>query len=294
MKIIESFITNNRRYKANVKFAAGKPIGLMLHSVGCAQSDASVFIKNNDTAASDVAVHAYIQPDGVIYQCLPWDRAGWHGGHKFSNNNYIGVEMTEPRSIRYVNPPSAEWVFVDEKAARLHIEATYHYAVELFAYLCKMFDLDPLKDGVIISHSEGNKRGIATAHADVEHIWNKVGLTMDQFRKDVDAAMHPAEPEPTPKDYSNQIKILYAEFLGRAADADGLKHWNEIWNKNGFQKVYNGISGSKEGKKHYVRGMYRDFLGREANTSEVNAWYEKSRIDIYNGITGSAEYKKKH
>ena len=47
-----------------------------------------------------------------------------------------------------------------------------------------------LCDGVIISHSKGYKRGIASDHADVEHIWNKYGLTMNQFRKDVKAAMN--------------------------------------------------------------------------------------------------------
>ena len=47
-----------------------------------------------------------------------------------------------------------------------------------------------LCDGVIISHSKGYKRGIASDHADVEHIWNKYGLTMNQFRKDVKTAMN--------------------------------------------------------------------------------------------------------
>ena len=46
-----------------------------------------------------------------------------------------------------------------------------------------------MDDGVIISHHEGNQRGIASNHGDVEHIWNKFGLTMDQFREDVKKAM---------------------------------------------------------------------------------------------------------
>ena len=44
-------------------------------------------------------------------------------------------------------------------------------------------------DGVIISHSEGCKRGIASNHGDVEHIWNKYGLSMNRFRSDVSAKM---------------------------------------------------------------------------------------------------------
>lgn len=68
---------------------------------------------------------------------------------------------------------------------------TYEAAVELFAMLCKKFGLDPLADGVVISHREGHARGIATNHGDPEHLWKGLGLpyTMDGFRKAVKAAM---------------------------------------------------------------------------------------------------------
>jgi len=57
----------------------------------------------------------------------------------------------------------------------------------LFAFLCKEFQLDPLKDGVIISHREGHTRGIASGHEDPEHLWRGLGsgYTMDGFRRDV-------------------------------------------------------------------------------------------------------------
>ena len=67
--------------------------------------------------------------------------------------------------------------------------ANYKNAVEYFALRCKELNLDPLSDGVIISHAEGHKRGYASNHGDVEHMWSKFGLTMDQFRKDVKAKM---------------------------------------------------------------------------------------------------------
>ena len=37
---------------------------------------------------------------------------------------------------------------------------TYEAAVELFAYLCKQYNLNPAADGVIISHREGHSRGL--------------------------------------------------------------------------------------------------------------------------------------
>ena len=73
--------------------------------------------------------------------------------------------------------------------------ATYKYAVELFAFLCHQFGLDPMADGVVISHSEGCRRGIASNHGDVEHLWSKFGLTMEQFRKDIKVAMEGSTAE---------------------------------------------------------------------------------------------------
>ena len=57
--------------------------------------------------------------------------------------------------------------------------------------LCKKFNLNPTEDGVIISHCEGNRRGIASNHGDPEHLWTGLGMgyTMDGFRADVQKAM---------------------------------------------------------------------------------------------------------
>ena len=54
-----------------------------------------------------------------------------------------------------------------------------------------MYKLDPLGDGVIVSHKEGHKRGIASNHGDPEHLWKQLGMgyTMDTFRKAVKNAM---------------------------------------------------------------------------------------------------------
>ena len=70
-------------------------------------------------------------------------------------------------------------------------QRTYDTAVQLFAHLCKQYNLDPLADGVILSHKEGHKRGIASNHSDPEHLWNQLGMgyTMDTFRKAVKATM---------------------------------------------------------------------------------------------------------
>lgn len=191
MKLVESILTKNPCYTAGRKIEVK---GLMLHSVGCSQPSALAFIKNWNSPSFDRAcVHCFIDGnDGTVYQTLPWNHRGWHCGSSINgsaNNTHIGVEMCEPSCITYVG--GATFKCSDIATAKAVVKRTYEAAVELFAMLCKKFSLDPLADGVIISHKEGHSRGIASNHGDPEHLWSQLGMgyTMDSFRKAVKAAM---------------------------------------------------------------------------------------------------------
>lgn len=187
MKLVESILTKNPCYTAGKKITFK---GLMLHSVDCPQPSAAVFIKNWNSESYDRAcVHGFIDGnDGTVYQTLPWNHRGWHGGGS-SNNTHIGVEMCEPACIKYTG--GATFTCSDTATAKAVAKRTYEAAVELFAYLCKEYNLDPTADEVIVSHAEGYKRGIASNHGDPEHLWNQLGMgyTMDGFRKAVKAAI---------------------------------------------------------------------------------------------------------
>ena len=186
INIVEAFATKNKCYQIGTPL---KPRGIMLHSVGVAQPNASVFAQNFNQykpGGSSVCVHAFIQRDGTVYQTLPWNMVAWHCGGA-ANQTHIGIEMTEPASIAYQG--GASWADRDHPATGEHVRGTYSAAVELFAQLCLEYNLDPLADGVILSHAEGAQRGIASNHGDPEHIWRVFGLTMDEFRRDVYAAM---------------------------------------------------------------------------------------------------------
>ena len=186
MKITESILTKNPCYKA------GKTIeikGIMLHSVGCPQPSAMVFVNSWNTSSAKVCVHGFIDGNtGDVCQTLPWNHRGWHCGGN-GNSTHIGIEICEPDCITYTS--GANFTCSNKNKAKNSLKITYNSAVELFAYLCEKYDLDPLKDGVIISHAEGYKRGLASNHADPTHLWDKLGTgyTMDGFRKDVKAAM---------------------------------------------------------------------------------------------------------
>lgn len=174
MQIIPAFVTQNKCYQAGTPLT---PRGIMLHSVGTPQPSATVFARSFNQ----------YQPDGTVYQTLPWEMRGWHCGGS-ANSTHIGVEMTEP---------SAGMTYAE---AAEQIAGTYHTAVELFAELCKQYELDPAQDGVIIGHAEGHRRGVASNHADPELLWRTydMGYTMNGFRRDVAEAMAKEDREEVP------------------------------------------------------------------------------------------------
>ena len=185
MKLVQSILTKNPCYTAGRKITVK---GLMLHSVGCSQPNAMVFINNWNSASYDRAcVHGFIDGnDGTVYQTLPWNHRGWHAGGD-ANNTHIGVEMCEPACIKYTS--GASFTCSDTATAKAVAKRTYEAAVELFAMLCKEYGLNPLT--AIISHKEGHAKGIASNHGDPEHLWKGLGMsyTMDTFRQAVKAAM---------------------------------------------------------------------------------------------------------
>ena len=186
MEIVQAYATKNRCYQVATPLT---PRGLMLHSIGCPQPNAAVlarYYNQYQPGGQSVCVHGFIQRDGTYYQTLPYNLRAWHCGGA-ANATHIGIEMTEPASIAYTG--GASWRDLDPAATEAHVRGTYAAAVELFAQLCTQFALNPLEDGVIISHAEGAARGIASAHADPTHLWRAFGLTMDGFRANVAAKM---------------------------------------------------------------------------------------------------------
>lgn len=190
-----------KRYQTkNGAYTSGRKIsvkGIMLHSYGSPQPNPNVLAERWDNPNANACVHVHIGKDEIIIT-LPCGEEkgraarGWHAGTgtsgRSANDTHLSSEMTEPSTIKYVG--GSKWIELgDGSNTKAHVLATYKNAVAQFAEWCDFYELDPLADGVIISHSEGYKRGIASNHGDVEHIWKFFGLTMSQFRMDVKAAM---------------------------------------------------------------------------------------------------------
>lgn len=204
MKYVNSIVTKNPCYKMGKKIIIK---GLMLHSVGCPQPKASVFINQfNNSTYNRACVHAFIDAnDGTVYQTLPYDYRGWHAGGS-ANNTHIGVEMCEPNCIKYIS--GSKFTCSDLEKAQEMVKTTYNSAVELFADLCNYYNLNPLTD--ILSHCEGHKKGIASNHGDPEHLWKglKLPYTMDTFRYDVQKKLNTvAEEKPLTKTFQVKVTI---------------------------------------------------------------------------------------
>lgn len=256
MQIIEYFSVNNNCYKKNVNkadslyttFQKKGPRGLMLHSVGCPQPNAQVFAKTWNKSGASVAVHAVLQADGTVYQCLPWNFRGWHAGGS-ANNTHVGVEMTEPDCIKYTGGSTFKCSNIEK--AKAQVKGTYETAVELFAMLCEKYGLDPMTD--IISHKEGNKKGVASNHGDPEHLWSqlKTGYTMDTFRKAVKKAMNgdsTAKPSTTPipetpktevKSELYRVRKSWDDAKSQKGAFTSLDNAKALADKNPGYEVYN-------------------------------------------------------
>ena len=300
MKLVQSILTKNPCYTAGRKITVK---GLMLHSVGCPQPKASVFINSwNSASYNRACVHGFIDGnDGTVYQTLPWNHRGWHCGGS-GNNTHLGVEMCEPACIKYTS--GSNFTCSDKAAARAVAKRTYEAAVELFAMLCRQYNLNPTADGVIVSHREGHSRGIASNHGDLEHLWNGlgVGYTMDGFRKAVKAKMSGGTA-----DISGSG--LQASFLKNLSEADVIAKVGLLFTADQRESgilasvsLAQFILESGYGKSELAQnanncfGMKKSLSG---NTWDGSAWdgksiYTKKTQEYENGayVTVTSDFRK--
>lgn len=196
MNLHKLIFTENACYKAGRKITVK---GIMVHSTGANNPWLKRYVGPDDgllgknqynnhwnayhPGGREVCVHGFIGKltDGTIatYQTLPWDHRGWHAGGS-ANNTHIGFEICE-----------------DGLTDSTYFKKVYQEAVELCAYLCKLYGLTEKN---IICHSEGYKQGIASNHGDVMHWFPKHGKNMDTFRADVKALLNAGAEKDEPVD----------------------------------------------------------------------------------------------
>lgn len=204
MNKIKNYLKRNRCY-LNAKKRT--PIGIQLHSIGCAQGTAQSVADYWNQYAVSACVTYIVDCDtpGKVLQCLPEDYYTWADGG-YGNKNLITFEICESDYIKYTG--GANYGILNGEKFKADILRGYQTAVELCADICKRYKWNPqskLPSGLylISSHDEGRRAGLSTAHVDPTHVWDRFGLTMDKFRSDVAAAMEgsAATQVPTAKLY---------------------------------------------------------------------------------------------
>lgn len=133
--------------------------------------------------------------DGTVttVQTMPWDFKPWGcgSGTKGScNNGWIQFEICE-----------------DGLTDKAYFDKVYQEACEITAYLCKLYNIDPLgtvtyngvKVPTILCHQDSYQLKLGSNHSDVTHWFPRHGKSMETARKDV-AALLGAKIEPTVKE----------------------------------------------------------------------------------------------
>ena len=146
------------------------------------------------------------------------------------------------------------------------MKKTYEAAVELFAYLCKLYGLNPTADGVIISHREGHARGIASNHGDPEHLWNGLGMgyTMNTFRKDVKEKMQGGTVKPDETKEMYRVRKSWGDAVSQKGAFRELENAKKCADANKGYAVFNA-----SGKQVYPKTDFSPYLV-EVTATDLN------------------------
>lgn len=201
-KPLSCILTQSTCYRGTNVFT---PKGILWHSTGCNNPNLwrycqpsngdpdkdyllSILGKNNyGSDWNHITVYAGVNAfigrlaNGEVTTCqtLPWNYAPWgcgSGAYGSANSTHIQFEMCE-----------------DNLTSKDHFDKCYKEAVELTAYLCKLYNINPhgkVRCGAttiptILCHHDAYNYGVGSGHYDVYNWFNVYGKTMDDVRNDV-------------------------------------------------------------------------------------------------------------
>lgn len=256
--------------------------GVLWHSTGANNTALKRYVQPDDNAADkakmlellgvnkngndwnhisrEAGVNAWIgklaNGEVASVQVGDWDKKAWGcgSGKKGScNNGWIQFEICE-----------------DNLTDPVYFEKVYREAIELTAYLCKLYNLDPqgtvtyngVKVPVILCHQDSYQLGLGSGHADVLHWFPKHGKSMQTVRDDVSALLagtNISKEEDDDMDVA-RFKELWGEMRKELQDNDSGK-WSEearTWATSTGLIAGNGTE--INGEPNY---MWADVLTRE-------------------------------
>lgn len=217
MNLMQVYFTNHRNYRNPKKIT---PKGIMIHDTGADNPNLCRYVapdngrigpnkyNNHWNKAEQVELaHAFVGKlkDGSVgcVNVLPWNYRAYHCGGS-ANDTHISIEICRD--------------FYDKD----YFELAYQETIELCAYLCCLYGLDPMNN--ILCHADGHRTGIASNHGDVLEWFPHYEKTMDTFRLDVFNKMYGGIPI---MDVRDEIEKYFAELQDNDANSYSLeaRHW---------------------------------------------------------------------
>ena len=220
MNLIKCYQTHSTWYKG--ARAGSKPVGVLWHDTAAGNPSLKRYVQPYETDENynemmtllgknkygndwnhiehEAGLNAWIGQlaDGSMatIQAGGWDKHPWGcgGGNKGSCNGYIKKDG----KTTWVNQHWVQFECCDDGYKdEAYFKRVYKEACEFTAYICKLYDIDPLGtvmfNGVevptILCHADSYKLGLGSNHGDVYPWFKKFGYDMTNVRNDVAALM---------------------------------------------------------------------------------------------------------
>lgn len=217
MRLIKCFQKNSAWYKSARTGSA--PVGILWHDTGAGNSTIRRYVQPHETDANydemialigknvygndwnhkytEIGLNAWVGKlkDGSVasVQAGPWDMVPWGCGGGFNNGSLNGK-----LNGSYVGRHWLQFEICDDGySSKTYFEAAYKEAVELSAYWCVRFGIDPngtvdfggISVPTIVCHADSYSLGYGSNHGDVYLWFGKQGLAknMKKVRADITA-----------------------------------------------------------------------------------------------------------
>lgn len=258
MNLIKCYQTNSTWYKGAK--SGSKPVGVLWHDTGGGNPTLKRYVQPCKTDANydemiallgknkygndwnhierEAGLNAWIGQlaDGSIatVQAADWDKHPWGcgGGKNGSCNGYIKKDgKTAWVDQHWLQFECCDDGYKDEA----YFKRVYQEACEFTAYICELYDIDPLGsvmfNGVevptILCHADSYKLGLGGNHGDIYSWFTKFGYDMTNVRKDVAALMskttQPEQPATVQLNEGDVVRIK--EGVTTYCDGTKMASW---------------------------------------------------------------------
>ena len=215
-------------------------------------------------------VHAWVgkltSGEVSCVQAGEWNKQAWGcgpGKNGSCNDGWIQFEICE-----------------DSLKDPTYFQAVYQEAVELTAYLCAIYKLDPLgtvaykgvKVPVILCHQDSYRLGLGSNHGDVLHWFPRHGKTMNDFRANVAHTMKGDNEDMDQEKFNQMFATAMQQYRKELRDND-CGDWSQKARQFAVDnKIFAGSGTTPEGEPNY---MWEDLLTREQAAQLLYAFAQK-------------------